>query len=48
MNTKELQEHYKRVFDSASGKQVLADLERISTQLDFQLIHPTPTPQSTS
>ena len=29
MNQKELQEHYKRVFDTVSGQQVLLDLERV-------------------
>ena len=42
MNTKELQEHYKRVFDSASGKQVLADLERISNTTRLSADSPNP------
>ena len=29
MNQKETQEHYKRVFDTVSGQQVLLDLERV-------------------
>ena len=30
MKQRELQEHYKRVFETPSGKVVLADLERIT------------------
>ena len=42
MNQKELQEHYKRVFDTASGKQVLLDLERVTNTTRVTADSPNP------
>lgn len=42
MNTKELQQHYRRVFDSDSGQVVLADLERISNTTRVTADSPNP------
>ena len=39
MNQKELQEHYKRVFDTESGKQVLLDLERVTNTTRVTVTH---------
>ena len=42
MNQKELQEHYKRVFDTVSGKQVLLDLERVTNTTRVTADSPNP------
>ena len=42
MNQKELQEHYKRVFDTESGKQVLLDLERVTNTTRVTADSPNP------
>ena len=42
MNQKELQEHYKRVFDTVSGKEVLLDLERVTNTTRLTADSPNP------
>ena len=42
MNQKELQEHYKRVFDTVSGKEVLLDLERVTNTTRVTADSPNP------
>ena len=42
MNQKELQEHYKRVFDTPSGQQVLLDLERVTNTTRVTADSPNP------
>ena len=42
MNQKELQEHYKRVFDTVSGKEVLLDLERVTNTTLLTADSPNP------
>ena len=42
MNQKETQEHYKRVFDTVSGKEVLLDLERVTNTTRLTADSPNP------
>ena len=42
MNQKEIQEHYKRVFDNDSGRQVLLDLERVTNTTRVTADSPNP------
>lgn len=42
MNQKELQQHYKRVFDTPSGEQVLSDLERVTNTTRLTADSPNP------
>ena len=42
MKQRELQEHYKRVFETPSGKVVLADLERITNTTRVTADSPNP------
>ena len=42
MKQKEIQEHYKRVFDIPSGQQVLLDLERVTNTTRVTADSPNP------
>ena len=42
MNPKELQQHYRRVFDTDSGEQVLLDLERVTNTTRVTADSPNP------
>ena len=42
MKQKEIQEHYKRVFETPSGQQVLLDLERVTNTTRVTADSPNP------
>jgi hypothetical protein len=42
MKQKEIQEHYKRVFETPSGQQVLSDLERVTNTTRVTADSPNP------